>query len=46
MKTVTTEQLQEVINVLADIPAKHSFNAIYMLQNLPELEEPKTKKDV
>ena len=36
MKLITTEQLQEVINTLAEIPAKHSFNAIYMLQNLPE----------
>jgi hypothetical protein len=38
MKQITEEQLQQVINVLAEIPAKHSYNAIYMLQNLPVVE--------
>jgi hypothetical protein len=39
MKRITEEQLQEVINVLAEIPAIHSFNAISLLQNLPTIEE-------
>ena len=37
-RIITDQQLQEVTSVLAEIPAKHSFNAILTLQNLPQEE--------
>lgn len=39
MKQITTEQIQQIINTLAEFPAKHTYNDIALLQNLPEIKE-------
>jgi len=44
MKTITQEQINTLINQLAEAPAKFVFDAIITLQNLPEQEIIKPKK--
>jgi hypothetical protein len=39
MKTITTEQINKLLTLLAELPAKNSFELIVMLQNLPDKEQ-------
>jgi len=43
MKQITPEQIQTIINRLAEAPAKYVFDVIVELQNLPDIEQPKKK---
>lgn len=43
---ITKEILEETIKVLAEIPAKFSFNTIDALRKLPIVEEEKMDKKV
>ena len=36
---ITEEELNSVLKVLGDLPAKTSFNLIVMLHQLPRIEE-------
>lgn len=35
---INKKQLELLMNVLAEIPAKHSFNAINLIRNLPLIQ--------
>ncbi len=39
MRTITEEQIQTIINQLAEAPAKYVYNSISLLQSLPKQEE-------
>lgn len=45
MKQISQQEIQQIINELAEAPAKYVFNTIYRLQNLPEVKEPEEKKE-
>lgn len=38
MKTITIEQINKLLAILVELPAKNSFDLIVMLQNLPNPE--------
>jgi hypothetical protein len=42
--TITQEQLQIVINKIAEAPAKFVFDSIVILQNLPKVDKEIDKK--
>lgn len=45
MFKIEEKQLQEIINILAEAPAKYVYNVIFALQNLEKVEEEKEDKD-
>ena len=42
MKTITDEEIKQIISELAEAPAKYVFNTIMRLQQLKEVEEVNT----
>jgi len=41
MYKITKEQVQSLLNVLVEMPAKMSFNAIVLLNSLEKIEDEK-----
>lgn len=40
---ITQEQIDQILVMLSEVPAKHSFNSIIILKQLPKLDEPADK---
>jgi hypothetical protein len=45
MKIITIEQINSILAILGEYPAKQTFNAIAMLQNLPDSEVKESKAE-
>lgn len=45
MRKITDQQMQVLINILQELPAKTSFNAILMLQNLELIKKDEPQKE-
>jgi len=43
MRTITEEQIKQIINELAEAPAKFVYNTISILQTLPKQKEEEAK---
>lgn len=42
---ITLDQVNQLIVILAELPAKHSFNAISLLRDLPKLLDDEAVND-